>query len=296
MAFREVSMVIIREILRRWLRGDGLRPIAEQLGVDRKTVRRYVETAEDLQVRRDGGEEQLTDEVLGAVVEKVRPTGRSARGESWLICEQHRTFIQGKLNDGCNVAKAFDLLRRKVGAQVARRTFQRFVAEELGGERSKLTVRLADPAPGQELQVDFGRLGPLAEVPGGVLRVVFALVMTACYSRHQFVWLGFRQQVGDVIAGLEAGWRFFGGIFAVLIPDNLEARRQPRRSAGAAAQRGVCALLPESGLRRRPGSCPAASGQGTRRARRTVRAPVLLRWRALHRSGGRSAAGRAVVP
>jgi hypothetical protein len=33
MAFREVSVVQIREALRRWLKGEGERPIAQGVGV-----------------------------------------------------------------------------------------------------------------------------------------------------------------------------------------------------------------------------------------------------------------------
>jgi transposase len=201
-----------------------MRRIAEQTGVDRKTVRRYVKAAVGAQLRREGGEEQLTDEFLEGLLEAVRPSGESARGDSWQICGQHRAFIEAKLDEGCTVAKVYELLGRQVGPEVPRRTFQRFVAEEFGGKRgNKLTVRLADPPPGQELQVDFGRLGLLGEGVGDRNRAVYGLVMTASFSRHQFVWLTFRQQLRDVIEGLEAGWRFFGGVFAVLIPDNLKA-------------------------------------------------------------------------
>jgi len=46
MAFREVSVVQVKEVLRRWLRKDeGLRSIALGAGVDRKTARRYVDAA-----------------------------------------------------------------------------------------------------------------------------------------------------------------------------------------------------------------------------------------------------------
>jgi len=49
MAFKEVSVVQAREVLRRWLRGnEGPRRIAEGTGVDRKSVRHYVEEAESL--------------------------------------------------------------------------------------------------------------------------------------------------------------------------------------------------------------------------------------------------------
>ena len=43
MAFREVAVTEIREVLRAWLSGAGLRRVAEQAGVDRKTARRYVQ-------------------------------------------------------------------------------------------------------------------------------------------------------------------------------------------------------------------------------------------------------------
>ena len=42
-------------------------------------------------------------------------------------------------------------------------------------------------------------------------------------SRHQFVWPTFAQTTGEVIAGFEAAWRYFGGIFSVVIPDSMKA-------------------------------------------------------------------------
>ena len=83
------------------------------------------------------------------------------------------------------------------------------------------TVRVADGEPGQELQVDFGRMGLLVDPDTGRRRVVHTLIFTACFSRHCFVWLTFRQTTEAVIAGFEAAWGFFGGVFAVVIPDNM---------------------------------------------------------------------------
>jgi hypothetical protein len=39
MAFREVQVHEIREVLRLWLRGEGLRSVERLSGLDRKTVR-----------------------------------------------------------------------------------------------------------------------------------------------------------------------------------------------------------------------------------------------------------------
>lgn len=40
MGFREVSVIEVKEVLRGWLDGAGLRTVAERAGVDRKTARR----------------------------------------------------------------------------------------------------------------------------------------------------------------------------------------------------------------------------------------------------------------
>jgi hypothetical protein len=65
MAFREVSVIEVREVLRGWLAGAGLRTVAAQAGVDRKTARRYVQAAEAAGVVRTGGFGQVTDAVVG---------------------------------------------------------------------------------------------------------------------------------------------------------------------------------------------------------------------------------------
>ena len=40
MAFREVRVFEVREVLRLWIGGEGLRAVERLVGLDRKTVRR----------------------------------------------------------------------------------------------------------------------------------------------------------------------------------------------------------------------------------------------------------------
>ncbi len=87
MAFREVSVVEVREVLRGWLAGAGLRTVAGQAGVDRKTARRYVQAAEAVGVVRDGGWGQVSDEVIGVVVAAVRPARPSGHGSAWELLQ-----------------------------------------------------------------------------------------------------------------------------------------------------------------------------------------------------------------
>ena len=54
------------------------------------------------------------------------------------------------------------------------------------------TLRVADGEPGSERQVDFGKMGLVPDPVSGRKKVCWALIFTACYSRHCFVWLSFR--------------------------------------------------------------------------------------------------------
>lgn len=102
-------------------------------------------------------------------------------------------------------------------------SLHRYATTELGFGRKRATVRVVDGEPGSEVQVDFGRLGLIPDPASGTRRVVQGLIFTAVYSRHMFVYPTHRQTLEEVIAGFEAAWAFFGGVFAVAIPDNMKA-------------------------------------------------------------------------
>ena len=222
MAFREVAVTEIREVLRAWLSGTGLRQVAAQAGVDRKTARRYVQAAVEAGLARDGGAAQLTDELVGQVAEVVRPARPGGHGLAWDRLEACRAEIEAQVKAGLSVVKIGVLLERR-GVVVPYRTLHRFCVERCGFGRRAATVRVADGEPGAECQVDFGYLGLLFDPVTGRQRKVHALIFTAVYSRHMFVWLSFTQTLAAFIAGCEAAWAFFGGVFAVLVPDNASA-------------------------------------------------------------------------
>lgn len=229
MGFREVSVVEIREVLRAWLEGAGLRTAGERAGVDRKTARRYVQAAEAAGLDRAAGIEAVTDELVGAVVAAVRPSRPNGHGAAWEALavheEQIRSWISGagagKLGRALSLVKIQELLVRQ-GCQVPYRTLHRFATERCGYRTKATTVRVADGEPGVECQIDFALMGTITDSETGRDRKVHALIFTAVYSRHMFVWLTYAQTLTAVIAGCEMAWAFFGGVFKVLIPDNLK--------------------------------------------------------------------------
>jgi transposase len=204
--------------------GAGTRTAAARAGVDRKTASRYVTAAEAVGVVRDGGVEQLTDEVIGEIVGLVRPVRPDGHGQAWETLLGHQEQVTKWVKAGLTVVKIQDFLTRQ-GVVVPYRTLVRFCEEHCGfaGRKPKQTVRVADCDPGQECQMDFGEVGLLPDLLTARRRKTWALVFTAVYSRHQFVWLTHSQTLETVIAGCEAAWAFFGGVFKILVPDNMGA-------------------------------------------------------------------------
>lgn len=227
MGFREVSVVEVREVLRAWLEGLGLRTVAGRAGVDRKTARRYVAAAEAAGLTRDAGPGAVTEELVGLVVEAVRPVRPNGHGTSWEVLLGNEERIRGWVSGGrgldpLSIVKIEELLARQ-GVVVPYRTLHRFAVERCGFRAKTTTVRVVDGEPGVECQLDFAQLGLLADPETGRQRRVHALIFTAVLSRHMFVWLTYSQTLTAMIAGCEAAWTFFGGAFKVLIPDNLKA-------------------------------------------------------------------------
>jgi len=163
-----------------------------------------------------------------------------------------------------SVAKIGMLLERR-GAVVPYRTLHRFCVERCGFGRTAATVRVADGEPGAECQLDFGYLGLLADPVTGRQRKVQALIFTACYSRHMFVWLSFTQTLAALVAGCEAAWVFFGGVFKVLIPDNASAivagadAVNPRFTAGWLDYAQHCGFVTDAARVRSPKDKPRAA-------------------------------------
>ncbi|MDC8997459.1 hypothetical protein PR371_26275 [Mycobacterium marinum] len=191
-------------------------------GVDRKTARDYTNAAELAGFDRGGDLDQLTDELIGAVIEAVRPGRPDGHGATWELLRANHDQIVEWVGKDLTVVKIGDLLARRTMI-VPQRTLHRCCTQctAYWGRGSAGTVPVVDGEPGEERQIDFGKMGKIFDPGSGRNRVVYALISTAVYSRHMFVWLTFNQTLEAILAGCEAAWGIFGGVFKVLIPDNM---------------------------------------------------------------------------
>lgn len=223
MAFREVTMLEIKEVLRLWLAGKAKKAIARQLGLDRNTVRRYERAAVECGLSQSDGEAALTEERLTAVVSELKaPHAAPARSESWSRCEAQRAFIAQKLEQGVLLTKVCRLLKRQ-GVEIPYATLHRFAVKELGFGQAAPTIPVNDCEPGQEVQLDTGWMTFLQPDVLGKRRRFRAWIFTSVYSRHRFVYPCFPETTETAILACEAAWEFFGGVFCVVIPDNTKA-------------------------------------------------------------------------
>jgi transposase len=115
------------------------------------------------------------------------------------------------------------LLARDHGLEASYDTLWRFAHQELAWREKPSTVRIDDPPPGQEAQIDFGKMGLMLDPESGKKRTLWALIITLVFSRYQYVWPTFRQTTAAVCEGLDRAWMFFRGITPTLIPDNTKA-------------------------------------------------------------------------
>ncbi len=226
MSYREVTLMDVVELLRWWQAGDSQRAIARQTGLARETVKQYLLAARAAGLRVNGpppDEAQLAKlaqrtHPVPTRVERVVP--RAAQLAPYR--EQIAAWLR---EDRLQLTRVQELLgqRGMPGGRVAYTTLRRFVQAAGLGKAPRTTVRMADTAPGDVAEMDFGRMGALVDPHTGQRVIVWALVVVLAYSRHGFVWPLVRQTLDAVVEGLEASWRFLGGIPQRLVLDNFPA-------------------------------------------------------------------------
>jgi hypothetical protein len=211
MAYREVRMMDIDQVIRRWLAGEKIRAIARSTGADRNTVRRIVRLAQDAGIR---GDTTWPDEnKLQVIRQRIgRPGTTVAVGEAEGRLKPRADQIRAWLwKEHLLLTKVHELLVRE-GLVVSYSALYRFARKWCDfGSASSITVRRAESSAGEVAEADFGRLGLLQELGSCRPRVVHAFILTLGYSRLSCVIPVFKQDLPTVIDCFEHALAFFGG-------------------------------------------------------------------------------------
>lgn len=227
MAYHEVAMWEILSVLERLRRRESKAAITRATGRSRSTVRRYERVARELGWTPEG--EAPTEALAADVGRRLHPASDRDPGDIEAELLPHLEQIHAWLTPaptekrGLKLTKVHQLLTR-IGVTVPYSSLHRFVVKHCGfGARGRVTVRMADVAPGDVAEIDFGRLGLVHDPATNRRRTAWALVVVLPASRHQYVHVTFTQTVAAVIEGLEDAWTAFGGVTRRVILDNLRA-------------------------------------------------------------------------
>ena len=217
-------MLDLVELFTHWHAGRSQVQLSASLGIDRKTVRKYLAPAIAEGVE-PGGEplsvEQWAELIGGWFPELCDP---AARASTWPLIAPHHDRIKEWLDADVTVATIAQRLRDEHEVAASESSVRRWIATHFADEvaRERVTVPRGPVEPGSEAQIDYGRLGMWFD-PATAKRVaVWAFVMVLSCSRHLFVRPVIRMDQTAWCACHVAAFEFFGGVPARLVCDNLK--------------------------------------------------------------------------
>ena len=222
MARRDIPMNEVVETIYQWHKRMKIQHISQSLGLDRKTVRKYVGMARSVGIEQ-GGPAPDEQELVGKLRDFMSGEGPAYEKPALDLIAPHKGDIEEWLKDKNMTAKqVWRLLQETHGTTVGYSTIKRYLRSEFSFGRTKATVRL-ETAPGQEAQVDFGYAGLMCDPETERKRRAWAFIMTLSSSRHKFVRFVFHQDTATWLDCHERALAFFGGVPQRIILDNLKS-------------------------------------------------------------------------
>jgi transposase len=225
MARRTFDVIDVTEILVHWHAGRSLNEMSGSLGVDRKTIRKYVAPAIAAGITPGGparGEAEW-QELIREWFPELADT--RLRQVTWPAIGGHHDYIVGQMKAGVRMSTIWQRLRDEQGLAASVASLRRYVAANVPEEarRSQVTVWSPRPAEaGEQAQIDYGQLGRWLDPLTGKLRTVWAFVMVLACSRHMFVRPVLKMDQRAWTECHVEAFAFFGGVPARLVPDNLK--------------------------------------------------------------------------
>ena len=202
-------------------RGWSKRQIARELGVDRATVTRQLHAANAATNPAHGSGGQPAAPPAEAAPE-ANAASNPAHGERPgppSLCTPHAAVIQAAVEAGLSAQRIYQDLQVEhgfSGGYTSVKVYVRRLAATV-----ELPFRRIEVGPGAEMQFDFGQ-GAWIRAEGKRRRPhLFRAVLS--HSRKGYSEAVWRQDTETVLRCLENAFRAFGGVPALVVPDNLKA-------------------------------------------------------------------------
>lgn len=160
MARKQFEVIDVVEVLEHWHAGRPKSVVASSLGIDPKTVRKYVAAAEAAGLFPGGpklSRVEWSELVRGWFPELI---DHRARSRTFPVIDEHRTLIERMLETN-TVTTVHQRLRDEHDLRVGITAFRAYVSSELAdvGLAERATVLRPPVPPAEEAQIDWGLLG-----------------------------------------------------------------------------------------------------------------------------------------
>jgi len=214
MSERRLKLMDIREMIRHIREERSDRQIGKDLGVDRRTVKRYRQWAQEQGLLKgELPDHQSLLQLLDATMpEKMPPQNNSKAGP-------YQERIEKLLKEKVKVTAIYDRLREQ-GYSGSYASVLR-LARQIDPKPVKTYTR-KECEPAEEAEVDFGYVGKMRDAEGK-LRKAWAFVMVLAWSRYAYVEFVFDQKVETWLRCHRNALEFFGGVPQRLVIDNLKS-------------------------------------------------------------------------
>jgi transposase len=223
-----------------WRLGKSRRAIAKKLGVNRRTVKRYVERAmaEEAAANLTAGTNRPCEGESGtseSAPNLTTGTDRPCEGEFGTSesappppagpgpasrAREFHTEIVAKLEADLHARRIWQDLCDEHGFTGSYESVKRYVRRLR--RTTPLPFRRIETPPGEEAQVDFGTGAPLTGAGARRSRThLFRIVLS--HSRRGFSKAVLRQTTDEFLTAIEDAFHHFGGVPKTIVLDNLKA-------------------------------------------------------------------------
>lgn len=216
-------MIDLVELYRHWHAGRRIGELCSSLGIDAKTVRKYVAPAVAAGVVPGGP--PLGPEQWAALAEEWFPevADRSLRQKTWPEIAPHHETIKGWIG-AVTIATMHQRLRDDHGLSASESSLRRYIAANFEEDVARAAVRVLkdSPPPGDEAQVDYGLLGRWFDPIASRWRRVWGFIMVLSFSRLMFLRPVLKMDQQSWVECHVLAFSFFNGAVARVVPDNLK--------------------------------------------------------------------------
>jgi hypothetical protein len=210
------------EVLYQWHKGESIRGIKRSVGLDRKTISKYIDLAQGYGLSRDmevrGYQYYL--ELAGKIQQGLKTPLQSS-------CSYKKTALYQSTIEKLMAKKymkrkqVYRILKRDYDYPLSYASFNCYMNITYSKQpRSCLRMEVS---PGEEAQVDFGSAGMMYDPNTGKKRRVHAFVLTLSHSRLPYVEFVFDQKQESWVKCHINAFEFFGGVPEQIVLDNLKS-------------------------------------------------------------------------